>query len=145
MPILSNSSAKPSATTYKPSPKASYFLDYSRKKKNPVLTTTWTILPQPVTVQTDPESTLATNPMNIEQSRLTYITHFPHTPYCSLPRHFLYKQKEHEELLLWHSIFLPSNENITTSRNNSQTHDLWAEHKNTYFFFFNIQRHLLCQ
>lgn len=123
--ILSNSPTKPSATSHKLFPDYSHFKEYSGGKKCPVLTTTRTVLPQPVTVQTDPKTTLPTNPMNIEECRLAYITHLPHTTYGSLPCHLLYREKAHYELLLWHFAFLPPNLRI------SQQHDLKAEYRKT--------------
>lgn len=61
-----------------------------------LLTTAWSALPEPVTVKADSKSTFSTNPVDIEEGCLTYITHLPHTTDGSLPGHFLWWKKEEE-------------------------------------------------
>jgi len=64
--------------------------------------TAWTAFSEPVTVKADPKSTFATNPVDVEESCFTYVTHLPYTTHCSLPCHFLVWLHHHHGLLLGH-------------------------------------------
>lgn len=45
--------------------------------------------PLPVAVQTHPEATLPADPVDVEESGLTHVTHLPDAAHRPLPRHFL--------------------------------------------------------